>query len=523
METKSIGPFLGLNNRLDTALLGTDAGRFLSRCENVDIDDAGQPVRRRGITKVAAMTGAHSLHMRTATKGFLVRASVLYDITLPDYTETLVQVLTSDAAMSYAKMGGDWYYSNGADAGRFTDGVAYPIGLAAPFAPACSLIGGALNPGQYKIMLAYVNATTGEEGAMSQPANFELTTVGGIRVVLPGAMAGATHVNVYLSDPNGTAAMLHSSQATGAATVDLTDPATGRAANARYEQKLPTGSLFVSNGRLCSFFGSMVYVGLPYRPGYYDPVGGYIPFPEDVSIAIENQGGTYIVADKTYWVPGDLGNVQEALRDVLPYGAVPGTAFKVPNLPMVGWFSVRGFVLADTTGQIDTTMGERVKVENLPSYGAASVCECKGYRRVSGCGYSMNLTSKAVSTYTGWEFTSLSKCFGTKFDGVYQTDTDAAADAYIGLGKLDFGDDRQKLMPAAYLGCNAQLRMTITSGKGSFAYTSQVFDTGLTMRRIVPGKGLVSNWFDVVISNIAGADFSLASVKFAPLGVPRRV
>lgn len=521
METKTIGPFLGLNTQRADSALSTEAGRFLARCENVDIDDEGIPVRRRGVSRVASMTGAHSLKMRTATKGFLVRASVLYDITLPVYAETLVRVLSSDAAMSYAKMGTDWYFSNGTDSGRFTGSTAYPLGLPTPAAPTALLIGGALNPGRYKVLTAYVNSSTGEEGGMSEPLNMDAEN--GIRVTLPGAVDGATHVNVYLSDPNGTAAQLHSSVAIGTATVDLTDKATGRVANARFEQPLPAGTLFASNGRLCSFFGTTVYVGLPYRPGYYDPVAGFIPFTEDVTIAVENQTGTYIVADQTYFIPGDLGNVQEAIKDVLPYGAVPGTAFSAPNSQLVGWFSARGFVLADTMGQIDTTMADRVRLTNLPTYGAASVCECGGYRRVSGCGYSMNIATKAVSTYTDWEFTSLSNCFGTKADGVYQTDTDAAVTAAIGLGKLDFGSDKTKYMPVMYLGATADLVATVTTAQGSYSYTSSAFVSGLAQRRVIPGKGLLSNWFDVVIGNTNGVDFRLSTIGFAPLNTERRI
>ena len=50
----------------------------------------------------------------------------------------------------------------------------------------------------------------------------------------------------------------------------------------------------MSNGKLCSFAGSMVHVGTPWRPGYYDIVAGWIPFPDTVAVAVENQGGTYI-------------------------------------------------------------------------------------------------------------------------------------------------------------------------------------------------------------------------------------
>ena len=65
--------------------------------------------------------------------------------------------------------------------------------------------------------------------------------------------------------------------------------------------------------------------------------GQLLPFPAPVSIAISGQNGIYVVADKTYWIP-DEG----AVADVLPYGAVSGTAFSLPNSSEVGWFGAEG-------------------------------------------------------------------------------------------------------------------------------------------------------------------------------------
>lgn len=524
MNTIKLGPFLGINNRRPDFALNSEAGTFLRAADNVDITDAGTIVRRRDVTRLQAMTGAHSLKMVTPTTGFLVRAAALYSVTLPAYSETLLSVLASDARMSYANIGDDWFYSNGTDIGRVTAGVARPAGLGAMAAPALTLIGGGLLAGNYQVGVAYTNSVTGIEGALSAVACTELAANGGIRVMLPGALDGATHINVYLSESNGGVPMLHSTVPVGTALIDLIALATGRPASQRFEDKLPAGTLFYGNGRLCSFKDNTVYVGLPFRPGYYLPVMGHIPFTEPVSIAIATQFGTYIVADKTYFVPGDLGALTEKIREVIPCGAVPGTAFEVPHTTTVGWFSKRGFVLANAAGEVDTSTFDNVEVVP-PTIGIAHVTEGSGYRRVAGCGYAMNLENKAVTTYSDWTFTSASYKYGTKLDGIYQMDTTGAAPATVNFGLQDFGSEMEKQMPGVYLGVSsaAPMNMRVKTPTMDYTYAARSFGVGMKMQRVDPGWGLKANWFELELSNTSGGDFTLATVSFAPQETARRI
>lgn len=524
-NTTKLGPFLGINTkRLDFELHVSKTGDYLRSADNVDITNTGNVIRRPGETRLQAMGNAHSIQMVTSTTGFLVRGSALYAITLPAYTETLITILTSDAYMSYESLGDDWYYSNGTDIGRVRSGVAYPVGSAPPSAPALVSIGGDLPAGQYQVGVSYVNTITGEEGAFSDLAYLERTTLGGIRVTLPGASTGATHINVYLTECNGTAPMLHSTVVIGTATIDLTTMPTGRIASPRSEDVLPAGTLFYADGRLCSIKGKNVYVGLPFRPGYYLPLSGYIPFPANVSIAIANESGTYIAADKTYFIPGDLGDVQEKIRDVLPCGAVPGTAFRVLHSKAIGWFSLQGFVVVGPDGSIDTSMSDNVEV-TAPVIGFSNVTETNGFRKVSGCGYSMNLETKAVTTYSDWAFTSKSDQYGTKTDGIYQTDQAATVSASVGLGKQNFGSEVRKSMPAIYLGVSSSTAMNVqVKAPGmDYTYAARSSSTDLQMQRVDPGKGFKANWFDLTMTNTTGADFTLATVSFAPIATTRRI
>ena len=524
MSTFSLGPFLGINNRRPEFALATDTGAYLRSADNVDITSSGNIVRRSGETLVQAMGNAHSLNMVTDTTGFLVRASVLYAITLPAYTETLVKILSSDATMSYANVGDDWYYSNGTDIGRVNSGTAYPIGLSAPAAPVLASIGGGLPIGQYQVALTYKNATTGEEGALSDIAYLERTSLGGIRVTLPGAITGASHINVYVTETNGTALMLHSTVTVGTATVDLTAMPTGRISSQQNEDLLPAGTLFYTNGRLCSFKDKTIYVGLPFRPGYYLPLNGFIPFPDTVTIAIANDAGTYIAADKTYFFPGDIGDVQDKIMDVLPCGAVPGTEFRVLHSKEIGWFSKKGFVVIGADGSIDTTMHNNMDI-TPPAIGFANVTDSDGLRKVSGCGYSMNLDNKAVTTYSDWAFTSKSRQYGTKTDGIYQTDSAATATATVNFGKQDFGTEAKKAMPDVYLGAQSSgtLSLRVKTPGMDYIYSARRVGSDLHNQRVVPGKGLIASWFELELSNSDGTAFTLATLKPAPVATARRI
>lgn len=532
MKTIPLGPFFGINNRLPDFELNIRTrqmqGNWLRSAVNVDIDNAGKVRRRKATRLVQAMTGAHSLHMTSATTGYVVRASAMHSITLPTYSETLFKVLSSDAPVRWSAIGDDLYYSSATDNGRITAGVWYPMGLPTPAAPTYSFVGGTLLAATYQISVSYFNNVTGEEGGISPSCNPALTTTGGIRIPLPAATPGATHINIYLSLPSGSVTLWLAQVATGTAIYDCIALPTGREAAQRFEAPLPLGELFTSNGRLCVISGSNVCVGLPYRPGYYLPEEGYIPFAAPVTVAIENQGGTYIAADETFWVPGDLGDNKDAITAVLPYGAVRGTAFALPITPndsaKVGWFTPHGLAIGNISGGVDMRTEKNVDVV-APASGTSVVFETDGYRRVVTCGYCVNLESGALTSYSDWAFTSTSGGYGTQADGIYALSTEGEVDASVGLGKQDFGVEELKHLPSVYLGVNSDMpmRLRVQTPSADYTYDARGSGTDLKMQRVDPGKALRSTWYDLTLSNQGGADFILASVSFAPTVSKRRI
>lgn len=524
MKTQQLGPFLGVNNRLPDFALQPDAkstAAYLRSATNVEINDALVVQRRKATALLVPMIGAHSLSPK---QDYLVRGSVIYSITLPAYTETMFKLLTSNEPISWCSVGADLYYSNGTDSGRITAGIWYPIGLPTTESPTLALIGGSLEPGWYQIAVSYANATTGEEGGVGPSSNYQLSSLGGLRVNLPAAVSGATHVNVYLSATNGTLPYLAASVPVGDTTIDLIDLSTGREAQQRFEAPLPAGRLFMSNGRLCSISGDTVNIGLPFRPGYCLPVSDYIKFPAPVSVAIESQNGTYVVAQKTHWFPGgDLSNVEALLVDVLPYGAVLGTEFSLDDKMVVGWFSDKGVVFADTQGQVTPAMADSV-AQTPPSFGQSVVFTDGGFRRVVSCGWCVNTSNKATTQFTDWELTSISGNYATAADGIYQLDAEGLVDWTIGLGKMNFGTETLKHLPAVYLGVSSEDTISIrvrTPGDEDYTYDAIAYSGDLAVQRVDPGRGLRANWFDLTVQG--NCNFNLASMSITPMASTRRI
>jgi len=521
------GPWLGINNRLEGHQLNIPGtGSFVADAVNVELTDVRSFRRRDVETRLEAMNGAHSLFKASNGHTFLVRDSVLYRITLPTYSETLLKLLTSDAPVSYVEYAGSVYYSNGTDSGRIDAGVWYPMALPTPSAPTLSAISGSLAKGQYRVAVSYINSTTGEEGGLSAASAIDLADGAGIHVVLPGVASGASHVAIYLSKCNGSVLLYKSMIDQHTSTIDISTEASGREGVQRFEAPLPAGELFLFNGCLCSFSAGNVYEGIPYRPGYYLPVEGRIPFPADVSNVIPAQNGVYVVADITRWFSGPRMTQADNVVDVLPYGGVPGTAFVADDKKSIlyGWMGARGLVIAGMDGSAISTTEQNVDLD-APERGSSVVLTTRGVRRVVSCGWCVNLQNYGVTRFADFDFNSFIDGYGLKDDGLYALTGGSSLDAHIDLGNDDFGTDLIKKMPYAYLAVasEAPIRITVTVDDDQYEYESDATSGAMEMRRFKFGRGLKHTWFGLTISNTEGANFSLDSVEFYVVPTPRRI
>ena len=131
-----------------------------------------------------------------------------------------------------------------------------------------------------------------------------------------------------------------------------------------------------------------------------------------------------------------------------------------------------------------------------------------------------------MTPYSDWELTSISGSYGTAADGIYTIGTTGPVDAVAGLGKHNFGSEARKALPNVYVGvaCEEPMQLRVRAPGGiDHTYEANGCSEDLQVQRIDPGKGLDANWFELSLMNQDGADFTLASVSFAPATTSRRV
>ncbi len=555
MKTQRFGPFpLGADNiAADYAMPKDERGRQVAAraIVNADVLNSGHSRRRAGYSLVQAFTGAHSI-WSDGTRTFLVRDSILYRVTAfsPTYTETLVKVLSTNAAMSYELVNGEVYCSNGTDFGRISAANAWSsAGLPTPATlTAVAVADGDLPAGKYQFAITYAMGSGEESGA--KQGDITLTADSDITLTLPAAAGGATHINIYLSKLNGSEVYLHSQVTVGTASVTLTTLATGRMLQTAFLEPLPAGTQVVyGNGRLMTVSGNKVYVSEPFNLGLYNPVAGFIEFPSNVSVVAPNQSGTYIVADKTYWFSGTNILATERVDDVLPYGGTPGTFFRLPWNSKVGWYGHEGLVVADTQGQAKPVQDGRYAADKATG-GAVLVREVAGLKTVvlclTGCTkhplarndstgtttYCINLETGATSTYTGFSFNSMCETAGSHYaltsTGLYKlgADLDDANEiaAAIDLGKHDFGSSAKKHLPSCYVGVASsdRIMLTVEADGASYDYLARSSSAELKQHRIDPGLGLRANWFGLTLKNTNGCDFEIADFQIDAAASSRR-
>ena len=393
----SIGPFFGINNRLPDREMQRfervrPVGAFLRNAVNVDAGH-GTYSRRRGIEQALEGGACHSL-WSDEKASFFVDGSGLYQLT-DQLGKTLVRSdMTPDLPLSYARVGDVVYWSNGIEIGKIANGVSTQVGPSVPNPPPTVSVDatGSLLSGMYQIAFSAVG-TYGEESGLTWPDQVVVPDNGRISVSgLPG-----TAINVYLSPQNGDKLFLAGS--TTAATYEIpVVPALGAQATTVGLRQLPAGQILrYRNGRMLSAAGAMLYFSEPFAPALHSPARGYIVFPQRITMVEPFEDGVWVVADKTYWLAG--ANIEQAsLTEVLPYGAVEGTATRDIRENQVWWFSERGIVMVESGGRIRNQQEENVAVDSA-AVGASVYRERNGMRQVVASLFGTEVTHAAATSF----------------------------------------------------------------------------------------------------------------------------
>lgn len=392
----NLGPFIGMNSLADDyALPAGEEGRMVRFARNVVFTDQKKIRRRAGATEVVALTAPHSLAC-----GYYVIASALYKVnSFSAFSASLVASLSSNSRASMVELNGLVYFSNGTDFLRIDDTTARKWAPPKPAASSTALGSGSLAAGDYRIAIAYEDAD-GYEGPTSDPVVVTATASSSIAVTFPATPTGVAQINLYATVQDGTVLMYQGQVPSGTAGMTYTLAALGREARTVNKAVLPAGTILAEHsGRLLSVVDDTLYYSEPYNYGLYNPQQGFIRLPGNISIVLPVKGGVYVVADQTYWLAGpDIASAD--VSPILPYGATSGTAFVLPSSKQVGWYSDRGIVIADATGQAKAVQEGDIATPTA-STGCAGVTEANGTRSIV-----VLLTSPTASQLVNDDYTA---------------------------------------------------------------------------------------------------------------------
>lgn len=376
-KTERHGPFLGINNRLPDFALGVSergrkAGDWLRNAVNVDLTDAGTLKLRPGPARRIECSDAHSL-WDDGRQAYYVDGDTLYRYP----REAVLSGLTPRLRASYdADPRGGVFWSNGVTIGRIEGAQALPLGVPTPNpAPGIAADGGGSLPGGKYIVAVVAVSALGEHSPPTDPVQIDVPENGVIEIAgLTGQCA------VFMSPQNGDELYL-AAQTDQPATAIYALPEFGPTIQTLELQPMPPGQIVRwADGRLLVASGSTLIYSDRYMPALFNPLRDYIPFAQRITVMEPCGGGVFIVADKTYFLSG-VGRLDAQLPELLPYGAIEGTASRSPWDESVTWFSERGLVVGSPDGTVKNVQEDVIAV-GAAEYGASFFVERDGMRQI---------------------------------------------------------------------------------------------------------------------------------------------
>ena len=387
-----MGAFSGINNVVPEHELAIDAekvGCELVNAVNVDITSRGRIRRRPGSTKLLSLPDSHSFWATAdEQRAFFIYGAELREATYNGTTwgsTALRGGMQIGSACAFLETpDGQLFYSNGVQRGRIGVSSLREWGVEKPAAATAVAAGaGTLPLGRYQVTMTFVN-DLGEEGGAAQPVAIDLAVDGGIAVTLPSATTAEVVSKIlYCTTPNGEVffAVKTVPVATGSLTISSM-PDGGELETLNMDQ-LPAGAQLAEyNGRLYAASSNVVWYTEPYRYGLTRLGRNFVPFDGPVAVLIASSTELWISTETlTYGIKGD-SPLEAVLDRALPYGAIPGTGFDLPDLKSVGWFSPRGICVAMADGVKNQTDG-RIILQPYQA-GRAIVRERDGVRQFIG-------------------------------------------------------------------------------------------------------------------------------------------
>lgn len=376
-KTTPIGPFAGINNRLPDHQLavverGRKAGDYLRDALNVDITNAGTLIGRSPTTRARPGEFMHSLWSDGRDHCYVA------DTTLMLNGMSVREGMRRAKALAYVRYtDGGIYWSDGYVLERLAGGVSHPAAPPRPNpSPVLELLSaGALPEGRYQACVTLLNG--GVESPPSWPQQVFCQEGRGLRLssMPPGEK------NVYISTCNGDVLFHYATTSAVQLDIPVLPADLGHQLLTQDYDALPPGRILATfSGRLLSASGSTLYIGEPYAGAIYNPMKGYIPFPDEITMVAPLDTGFFVgTSEATYWCSGRSTDEIEVVL-AKNEGVSFGTSWLIYQ-DQQSWRSDKGVCLGAPDGSVTNIQEKSVAVAKGVA-GATLYREHNGLRQI---------------------------------------------------------------------------------------------------------------------------------------------
>lgn len=334
----------GLDNRARESAL---PGGSLRVCQNLDVTKEGNLLTRQGLRRVAA-GGCHSFYgVPYGDFALCVQSGAL--MRFDGTTLTALRSVHPNAAMSYAALNSDVFFTNGYEQGRVTaSGDLALWGLPTPPSPACQATdSGGMRAGTVRVTQTAV--VGGMESGAPEPVSVTVPDGGGVRVTVPTGASFAVYATEVDGDLFRRAAIVASGES-----VIIGAGFSGKPLDSLFAVKpLPGQFITAHRGRLWVASGSVVWFTDTLSPHWLFPHEGYYAFEASITLLAAAEDGLYVgTAERVFYLQGSKPS-EMTLRPVLQRGAIFGSGTNdIPTDVLLGQgsFPSRCCAFLDTEG-----------------------------------------------------------------------------------------------------------------------------------------------------------------------------
>jgi hypothetical protein len=142
-------------------------------------------------------------------------------------------------------------------------------------------------------------------------------------------------------------------------------------------------------------------------------------------------------------------------------------------------------------------------------------------------GWAINLSTNAISRYTGYNFNSFGGNLGANSQGIFEltgtTDNGLPINSYVETGKLDFGSSYMKRATDFYMGVDGGVTHLTATTEGSSAKYRLAQTTQLANVKADMARGAKGRYWTFKLENVEGSVAKVHDMEVVVKQLSRRV